>query len=133
MLERFQLNIDLPCLPIGRKWICQTLQTITSPTFNEFVVRSLYGWRPWDQQSTYCWEDLDASLSVLAERNPDFRVVLRAVPPQSPHTIWRTYDEVRSLTTSCLPLASSMGLLKFEHVHDAEDMHWKIDCLDPDL
>jgi len=133
VLEKFELIIDLARLPIGRRWACRTLQTVTSPAFNEFVIRSLHGWRPWDQQSTCGWEDLDASLSVLAERNPDFRVVFRAVPPQSPHDIWHTCEEVRSLTASCLPLASSMGLLKFEHAHDAEDIDWKMDRLDPNL
>ena len=136
MLERFKLIIDLTRLPIGRGWVCRMLQTVTSPAFNELVIWSLYGWRLWDQQSTGSWEDLDALLSVLAERNPDFRVVFRAVPPQSPqspHDIWHTCEEVRSLTTSCLPLASLMGLLKFEHAHDAEDIDWKMDCLDLNL
>jgi len=131
VLERFQLNIQLSHLPGALDWIDRTLRTITSPVFNEFVIRGLYGWETWSPRITDGWEAVDAALSVLAERNPDFKVVYRTVFPGFPHYTQPTYDEVRWFVTSHLPLASSKGLVKLEHVRGVENRCWELRYLDP--
>ena len=82
------------------------LRTITSPVLNEFVIRGTYGSVLRKPRTTTGWDAVDALLSVMAERNPDFRVVFRVVPPQPPGDAQPTYGDVRSLATHHLPLIS---------------------------
>ena len=131
VLERFQLNIQSSYLPAALDWIDRTLRTITSPTFNEFVIRGLYGWSPWSPKITDGWGAVDAALSVLAERNPDFRVVFRTVFSGAPNNIQPVRGVVRRFVAGHLPLVSSMGLVKFEHVGGVENRCWGLRYLDP--
>ena len=131
VLERFQLNIRLSYLSVTLDWIDRTLRTITSPEFNEFVIRGLYRWETWNPRIADGWEAVDAVLSVLAERNPDFRVVFRTVFPGSPDNNQPVCDVVRRFVAGHLPLVSSKGLVKFEHVCGAENRCWELRYLDP--
>jgi len=126
VLERFQLNIALSNLSDVFEWICRLLRTITSPVFNEFVIKGLYGWDLWNPKNINGWNVVDELLSALAEGNPDFRVVFKSVFLRSPDGGRSTFDEVRSLVASHLPLVSLKGLVKFEHVPDAEERSWEL-------
>ena len=69
------------------------------------------------------WKALDASLNVLAERNPDFRVVFRGDFARNSRF---ALQRVRS---DCLPLASLMNLVEFEQVSNVENRLWKSSVL----
>lgn len=83
VLERIELNIGLQIVSRVHEWVHQTLRTVTSPMFNELVIwtpRLMYPWGlPYSMRvdEVGCWKAVDESLSVLAGRNPDFRVVFR--------------------------------------------------------
>ena len=126
-LERLQLNIGLFTLPPALEWICQTLRTLTSPAFSQLVIRGVHGL--WDPKTTNLWKAVDELLSVLAARNPHFRVVFRTVFSQFPDDASCTYDEIRSFAASCLPLVFSEGLVKFEYGLDVEDRRWELGYL----
>jgi len=67
------------------------------------------------------WGDVDALLSVLAERNPDFRVVFRGEFDAFGCSIGGERDRVDSVVKDCLPLVSSQGLVIFEQVPHVEN------------
>jgi len=121
VLERFEFTIWWYrfSLPQVDGWLLGTLRTITSPMFNEFVISILYM-----VSSQYLqfntrdngWDAVDAWLNVIAERNPDFRVVVRCDPPRLANSLVDKRGAraiLRSLETS-LPLVSSKGLVTVE-------------------
>ena len=81
------------------EWIYRTLQTITSPVFNEFAIRLLVSGHPWDPMNRDGWGVVDASLDALAKRHPDFRVVFMG------YGDW-------AFVEGLLPLAKSNGLIR---------------------
>ena len=126
MLERLELNIQLSNLSQVHGWVHQTLQTINSPLFNEFVVWVLGAGYPWSPRGISGWKAVDELLDVLAGRNPDFKVVFKGDLYSFLHG---DYDGVRSLIESYLPLVSSKGLVKFQHVPRAENSFGKLGVL----
>jgi len=61
------------------------------------------------------WKAVDASLSVLAGRNPNFRVVFKG-------DFGGEYGVIRHVVKSdYVPLASSKGVVVFEQADDEED------------
>jgi len=77
VLERFEFTTNVVNVPLAHGWVYQTLQSITSPVFNEFVVWVLNWRNPWDSPEIPGdgWNAVDALLVSLAKRNPDLRVV----------------------------------------------------------
>ena len=61
------------------------------------------------------WKAVDASLNTLAERNPGFRIMIRG-DSSLRRGIWDQYDAVSRFIESYLPLVSSKGSARFEHV-----------------
>lgn len=112
VLERFEVDASLTSLWYIHGWIHQTLQTITSPVFNELVIWLPDEVIPWNPAKGDGWKAVDESLNVLAERNPDFRVVFRGCF----YSFFNgDLDGVRSLFMSYLPLFLSNHLVKFEY------------------
>lgn len=103
VLETFELAVvSLPHISLVHEWVCQTLQTMTSPVFNKFVIWPLDARTPWTQMNRGAWKPVDALLCVLAECNLDFRVEFMVARPNS----WM-------LLGSYLPLVRSVGLIDF--------------------
>jgi len=75
------------------------------------------------------WGTVDVLLESLSERNPDFRIVLRGNSPSSFYGTWHTNDGVPSFVVDYFPLASSKGLVKFEHIPHAENRFGKFGSL----
>jgi len=101
---------------------------ITSTRFDEFVIWILDGAHLWSQQyppSDVGWEDVDALLNILAERNPDFRVVFRGDFDSFRYGMEGENGTVRRLINDYLPLVSSKGLVGFEPVRQVENRFWK--------
>ena len=124
VLERLELTIQLSSLWQIHQWIHQTLQTITSAPFKEFVVWTLNTVHPWSLRhpmSVDGWGAVDALLSILGERNPKFRVVFKGDFDSFRCGIRGEHDTVRWLIESHLPFGSSKGLVKFEQVRDVEN------------
>jgi len=120
VLERFEFDISSTSFPLVHGWIYKTLRTITSPAFNEFVIWLPDEGIPWNPVNSAGWKAVDASLNVLAERNPGFRVAFRVAFPSFSYDTrctWCTYVGVPPFVVNYLPLVSSKGLVKFEHVH----------------
>ena len=112
VLERFELDASLTSLCEIHGWIHRTLQTITSPLFNEFVIWLPDQVIPWHPMRGDGWKVVDALLNVLAERNPNFRVVFKGCF----YSFFQgDSDGVRSFITSYLPLISLNRLVKFEY------------------
>ena len=112
VLERFEFDASLTSLCQIHGWIHRTLQTITSPLFNEFVIWLPDQVIPWHPMRGDGWKVVDGLLNVLAERNPDFRVVFKGCF----YSFFQgNLDGVRSFITSYLPLISSNRLVKFEY------------------
>jgi len=107
VLERFEFTIGATNLSLVHEWIYQTLQTITSPLFNEFVIWLLGSEVPWSLMNSNGWNVVDALLVALAERNPGFKVVFRG-----------NGDEL--FIGSYLPLIWAKGLMQF-HFSGAEN------------
>ena len=123
VLERFQFNVQLSCISLVPKWIYRTLRTITSPLFKEFSFSVLCAMRMWWHFTVSDgWDDVDMLFNVLSERNPDFRVVFRG---NWPYYKGGGSGTIPGFLKSYLPLVSSKGLVKFEHVPDAENQFWK--------
>ena len=96
--------------------------------FNEFTlsILSIPLWNLSSPISTYDWEAIDASLITLAERNPDFRVVLRGNSTTRRYSgIENDLYALRWFAERYLPLVSSKGLVKFEFVPTVENQFWK--------
>ena len=128
MLERFEFNIPLWSLGHIHEWVHQTLQTITSAKLNEFTVWVLHTSHPWGLQcpmNVDGWRAVDTSLNILAERNPNFRVVFRGDFDSFRHGVRAERDTLRWLMEEHLPLVSSKGLVKYEQVHHIENRFWK--------
>ena len=124
VLERFEFTLDLSSLGQIDGWIHQSLLTITSTLFNEFAIWILNTVYPWSLQwplSDNGWNAVDGLLNVLAERNPDFRVMVRGDFYSFRCGIRGEHDTIRWLIEDRLPLISSKGLVKFEQVVDAEN------------
>ena len=124
-LEAFEFNTMLSTVWKVSRWILQTLRTVTSTQFNEFVIWILDVTYPWFLRypllSDDSWGTLDVLLSALAERNPDFRVVFRGDFDSFRCSIGGEHDKVGSLVKRHLPLFSSKGLVKFEQVSHVEN------------
>jgi len=103
-----------------------TLRTITSPAFNEFVIWLPDEGIPWIPINSAGWKAVDMSLNILAERNPGFRVVIRVAFPSFSYDAWCTYVGVPPFVVNYLPLVSSKGLVKFEHIPHVENRFGKI-------
>lgn len=128
VLERFEFNIHTSNLLEVHQWIHQTLRTITSPLFNEFVFATPYPIHLWDllpSDPAGNWRVVDASLNALAERNPDFRVTFKGYFPLRRSGGGINYGVVRWFAEGCLPVVLSKGLVKFENVPTAENRFWK--------
>jgi len=74
VLERFELSGKMSTLSLAHVWIYQTLRSITSPTFNEFVIWILSSGYPVAPINSRGWGAVDTLLVSLADRNPGFRV-----------------------------------------------------------
>lgn len=74
------------------------------------------------------WGAVDELLNLLAERNPNFRVVFKGDFCRNvggdPNI-----DEIRSIIEVLFPLVSSKGLVKFERVSHVENRFWKLGAL----
>jgi len=101
VLERLEFNIATIYLSLAHRWIHQSLQTIISPFFNEFVVWLLNFGAPWRPMDGDGWNAVDALLITLAERNPDFR------------NLFRGHGDSLFIA-SYLPLVWSKGLMQFD-------------------
>ena len=83
VLERLELSVQFYSLPKVYRWVHRTLRKITSPLFNEFVfwiLSTTFLWNPSypiSAETVDRWKAVDALLNALAERSPDFRVVVR--------------------------------------------------------
>ena len=113
VLERFEFAVALHTVSKIHGWLDKTLRTITSPLFNELVIwilEVLRLWGPPELMNVDGWKAVDASLNVLAGRNPDFRVVFRGDFTGDIRVIRRRVE------SDYLPLASLKGFLKFEQV-----------------
>jgi len=66
------------------------------------------------------WKAVDASLNVLAGRNPDFRVVFRGYFMEDCDVIRRCFE------SDYLPLAWPKGFVTFEQVFNAENRLWEL-------
>jgi len=127
-LERFEVTVQLSSLCQIHQRLHQTLQTITSAPFKEFVVWILNTARPWSLRhpmSADGWGTMDASLNILGERNPKFRVVFKGDFDSFRCGTRGEHDTIRWLIESHLPLVSSKGLVKFEQVRHAENRFWR--------
>ena len=102
VLERLELSAAITNFMVGHGWIYQTLQSITSPVFNEFVIWVLGPGYPAPPFGS--WKAVDTVLVSLAKRNPGFRVLFMGCGE------W-------SVITSQLPLAESKGLFTFGSRH----------------
>ena len=122
VLERFDLNIQLYSLSQVHKWVYQTLRTINSPLFNELTFSILPTMFPWDlsypvgADSVDGWKAVDMLLNAIAERNPSFRIVFRGGASPQRRAFGKDHGAVRGFIESYLPLVSSKGLVKSEHV-----------------
>ena len=124
VLERFELTIQLSSLWQIYPWVHQTLRTITSAPFKEFVVWIVNTVHPWGlrrQMSADGWRDVDTLLNILGERNPEFRAVFKGDFDSFRCGASGEHDTARWLIESHLPLVSLKGLVKFEQVHHAEN------------
>ena len=133
VLERFEFITKLSNLWQIHGWIYKTLRTITAAPFNEFVVWILNLVYPWSLRYTMSddgWRAVDALLNVLAERNPDFRVVFRGDFDSFRYGVRGVHDTIRWLIEDHLPLVSSKGLVRFEQVPHTENRFWKSGILD---
>ena len=122
VLERFEFIIELYNTSQVDEWAHQTLRTITSPLFNELVIRFVHTADPWGPPCSVSggWGAVDVSLNVLAERNPDFRVVFRG-------DFVGNCDVVRQhIESDYFPLASSKGFVTYEQVPNVEDRFRKL-------
>jgi len=80
--------------------------------FNELVIWLPDEVIPWNPTKGDGWRAVDESLNVLAERNPDFRVVFRGCF----YSFFNgELDGVRSFIMSYLPIFSLNHLVKFEY------------------
>ena len=90
--------------------------------FNEFVIWFLHMTHSWGlpySMTAEGWKEVDASLNVLAERNPDFRVVFKG-----------DYDVIRGLIEEdYLPVASSKGFVVFDRAPKVENRFLKLGVL----
>ena len=132
VLERFELNLNLSSLWQIHGWIYETLQTITSTRFDVFTVwipNVVYPWNLLGPLGHTGWEDVDALLSVLAELNPSFRVVVKGDFPSFHSGIGGKRGTVRWILEGLLPLVSSKGLVKFVQVPRTENRFWKLGVL----
>ena len=121
VLERFQFNVQLFAFSRGvPEWIHQTLRTITSHLFSELtfgILNAMYSSYPCPPENGDGWDAVDTLFDAMAERNPDFRVVFRG---EGFHSMRGDCDGVPKFPESYLPIVSSKGLVKFEHMADAE-------------
>lgn len=88
------------------------------------IPRVAYPWGSEYPIAAENWKAIDGSLNVLAERNPDFRVVLRSSPSPVYCDPEDDCDGIRWLVES-LPLISSKGLVRIEHTAHIESWFWK--------
>ena len=75
------------------------------------------------------WREVDASLNILAKRNPGFGVTFRGDPKADPRGDYGggELDAVRRhIEGECLPLASLKGFVRFEQVRNAENRFRKM-------
>ena len=77
VLQRFEFNVSFYDISLVHRWIYQTLQTITSPVFNEFVFWMLDTGSLMGQMDRNGWTAVNGLLVTIAQRNPNFRVVFK--------------------------------------------------------
>ena len=75
----------------------------------------LYPWGLLYSMSVEGWKAVDASLNVLAGRNPDFRVVFRGDFAGDFYAIRQCVE------SDYLPIASLKGFVEFEQVSNVEN------------
>ena len=124
-LERLELTIQVTALQLAGEWVHRTLRTIASPVFREFVIWVVNGVYPWSPVSTLGWAAVELSLDALAERNPDFRVVLRGELPLIYGT-WCDYDGNYSSFESYLPIVPLKSFVTYEYVSHVENGVWRL-------
>ena len=132
VLERFEFDLDLASLFRTDIWFHHTLRTINSTAFNEFVMWILDIVDPWSLRRSLSdggWRIVDALLDDLADRNPDFRVVVKGDFDSFRCGMRSGHCSLRWLVVGRLPLVSSKGLVKFEQVPDAENRFRKLGIL----
>lgn len=138
VLERFEFSVQLSNLWRAHGWVHETVRTIRSPLFNEFVIWILgASWSPRFQQSVEGWKAVDELLGLLAERNPDFRVVFRGEFRSFHYNSNGAGSDIdvqdginiRSIIDDQFPLVSSKSLVKFERVVCVENRFWKLGVL----
>ena len=132
-LKRFEFNAKLSELWQLPGWIHDTLRTITSTRFEEFVIWVLdevaHMRSPHYPPSGVGWEGVDTLLNALTERNPDFRIMFKGDFDSFRCGMEGEYSTARRLIEGRLPLLSSKGLVKFEPVRQVENRFWKSDLL----
>ena len=116
VLERFEFSTMMTDLPQAHRWIYLTLQSITSPVFNEFVIWVHDTRYPVTPMNIGSWRAVETLLISMAERNPSLRVELVG-------------NCDLPFITSCLPLATSMGLITFSSPTKKENPFLKLGAL----
>ena len=71
---------------------------------------------------------MDSLLGALAERNPDFRVVLRG-DSMLLYGRWSTWVVACSFFKRSLPVVLAKGSAKFEYVPLVENPYWELSGL----
>ena len=125
VLERFEFNVSLRNISLVHGWIHRTLRTITSPAFNEFVLWMLDTGSPWTRMDRDGWAAVDALLESIAERNPNFRVVIKGGYYSFMDGVFSD-DGARTFLSDYLPLASSSRWGRFEFVGRSQNRFGKL-------
>ena len=122
VLERLEFHTSLAGLAMVHDLVYRMLRAITSPVFNEFVIRLLDTGTPWTRMNRHGWAAVDGLLNSIAEQNPDFKVVFKGNFSSSRGTTLVNADWVRSFVTNFMPLVSAnRRWAKFEHVLHLEN------------
>jgi len=116
VLESFEFNISLNSVSLVHEWVYQTLRTITSPAFNEFVIWILDSGFSQAQMNRDGWAAVDALLKSMVERNPNFMVVFRGGFHSFRDNALGDSDGARSFVAIYFPLVLSSRRVKFECV-----------------
>ena len=115
VLERFEFNVVSSNLLRVQEWIHHTLQSITSPVFNEFVIWILSEGCSRSPLIDGSWLALGESLDALAKRNHSFRVVFKGDFYSFRYGTLDASDGFCSLIASYMPLVWSNRRVKFEY------------------
>ena len=116
VLERFEFNTMMSNLSLVHRWIYDTLRSITSPVFKEFVIWILNSGCPVTPMDIGDWRDVDRLLISMATGNPGLRVELMG------YGDW-------SFITNYLPLAMSTGMITSGSPVEEENLFSKLAVL----